>query len=127
MSEFDIMRMFYVALSRAKNLLVVAQYRGSGQRTNASFVEMLRDAPRIADLDLEAVPCATLVDDRLPRAYSYTGDYLAYDRCPRQYMIFRKYGFEASQTRTMFFGSLVHRTLDDLHNHLIAQRTGTTS
>jgi DNA helicase-2/ATP-dependent DNA helicase PcrA len=37
-------------------------------------------------------------------------------------MVFRKYDFEESQTRTMFFGSLVHRTLDDLHNFLIARR-----
>lgn len=122
MSAFDIMRMYYVALSRAKNLLVLAQYRGPGQWVNESFKAILPDIPSIAELDIAKIPCARTADDRLPRAYSYTGDYLAYQRCPRQYMVFRKYGFEASQTRTMFFGSLVHRTLDDLHNFLIAQR-----
>jgi DNA helicase II / ATP-dependent DNA helicase PcrA len=42
--------------------------------------------------------------------------------CPRNFMIFRKYGFVASRSQTMFFGSLVHRTLEDLHQHLIANR-----
>jgi len=37
-------------------------------------------------------------------------------------MIFRKYGFEAARTQTEFFGSVVHRTLDDLHNFLIARK-----
>lgn len=37
-------------------------------------------------------------------------------------MIFRKYGFVPSRSQTMFFGSLVHQTLDDLHQFLIARR-----
>lgn len=123
-AEFDIMRMFYVALSRAQNLLVIGQFRGRGQRINPPFKAMLPDVSPICDLDLDTVPrVAVAADDDLPRTYSYTGDYLAHQRCPRQYMIFRKYGFEASQTRTLFFGSLVHRTLDDLHNFLIDRRS----
>jgi DNA helicase-2/ATP-dependent DNA helicase PcrA len=123
MAEFDIMRMFYVALSRAKNLLVIGHLKGQGQCINPPFREMLdEEFPRIAELDLETVPAATLKDERLPKSYSYTGDYLRYKQCPRQYMIFEKYGFVSSRLRTMFFGSLVHRTLDDLHNHLIALR-----
>ena len=41
-AAFDIMRMFYVALSRAKNLLVVAHYKGQGQRINSPFNEVVR-------------------------------------------------------------------------------------
>jgi len=127
-AEFDIMRMFYVALSRAENLLVIGQFRGRGQRINRPFKKMLPNVSPICELDLDTVPRVTdAVDDDLPRTYSYTGDYLAHQRCPRQYMIFRKYGFEASQTRTLFFGSLVHNTLDDLHNFLIDRRSQHTS
>jgi DNA helicase-2/ATP-dependent DNA helicase PcrA len=81
------------------------------------------DLPRIPDLVLERIPAASLKDDKLPKSYSYTADYLAYKKCPRQYMIFRKYGFVPSRSQTMFFGSLVHQTLEDLHNHLIARRS----
>ena len=35
MAEFDAMRLFYVALSRAKNLLVIAHPKGKGQHINA--------------------------------------------------------------------------------------------
>jgi DNA helicase-2/ATP-dependent DNA helicase PcrA len=123
MAEFDAMRLFYVALSRAKNLLVIAHPKGAGQRINKPFQELLDGAfPRIPQLDVTSLPVARLVEDETPRSYSYTGDYLFYQRCPRQYMIFRKYGFVPSRSQTMMFGSLVHRTLDDLHQLLIAQR-----
>jgi DNA helicase-2/ATP-dependent DNA helicase PcrA len=37
-------------------------------------------------------------------------------------MLFERYGFAASRTQTMFFGSLVHATLEDLHHRMIAAR-----
>jgi len=123
MSMFDIMRMFYVALSRAKNLLVIAHFRGRGQRMNDEFRALLDDNfPRIPELDLEKIPKADLIEETLPKTYSFTSDFLMYRKCPRQYMIFRKYGFVPSRSQTMFFGNLVHRTLEDLHHELIRRR-----
>ncbi len=123
LAEFDIMRMFYVALSRAKNLLIIPYYKARGQYIDKKFRKLLdRDFPSIPDLDLDTIPTATIEEDDLPRAYSYTADYLLYNRCPRQYMLFRKYGIVPARTQMMFFGSLVHRTLEDLHNYLIAQK-----
>ena len=125
MSEFDIMRMYYVALSRAKNLLVLARFKGQGQRINAPFADLLDDDfPRISKLDVKSVPKADHKDDDLPKSYSFTSDYLLYQKCPRQYMIFRKFDFVPSRSQTMFFGSLVHRTLEDLHHELIQRRAG---
>ena len=43
LTEFDTMRMFYVALSRAKNLLVLAHFKGSGIRINEPFRTLLDD------------------------------------------------------------------------------------
>jgi len=124
MAEFDAMRLFYVALSRAKNLLVIAHPRGQGQRVNRPFQKLLDHTfPRIPQLDVNSLPVARLKEEETPHSYSYTGDYLFYRRCPRQYMIFRKYGFAPSRSQTMMFGALVHRTLDDLHQLLIARRS----
>ena len=124
MAEFDAMRLFYVALSRAQNLLVIAHPSGRGQRINAPFQYLLAGAfPRIPQFDVASLPAAHLQKDDTPRSYSYTGDFLFYQRCPRQYMIFRKYGFVPSRSQTMMFGSLVHRTLEDLHQLLIARRS----
>jgi DNA helicase-2/ATP-dependent DNA helicase PcrA len=124
MSEFDAMRLFYVALSRAKNLLVIAHPSGRGQSINEPFRALLDDNfPRIPQFDVDGLPAASLEQRDTPHSYSYTGDYLFYQKCPRQYMTFRKYGFVPSRSQTQMFGSLVHQTLDDLHQLLIARRT----
>jgi DNA helicase II / ATP-dependent DNA helicase PcrA len=122
-SEFDIMRMFYVALSRAKNLLVIANPRGQGISTYRHFSSILDEKfPRIPQFDLDSVPEAKPDDEETSRNYSYTSDYLLFQKCPRQYLIYRKFDFVPSRAQTQFFGSLVHKTIEDLHHLLIAQR-----
>ncbi|MBA4603549.1 ATP-dependent helicase [Thermoactinomyces mirandus] len=119
--DFDMMRMYYVALSRAENLLVIANARGRGISTFKPFKEMLdKKTLRIPDFDLATLPAVIMKQDVLPRIYSYTSDFLLYQKCPRQYMVFRKYGFVPSRSQTMFFGTLVHKTIEDLHNRLIS-------
>jgi DNA helicase-2/ATP-dependent DNA helicase PcrA len=122
MPGFDAMRMFYVALSRAQNLLVLAHPKGQGQKVDAEFHALMADAAPITGFDVSSVPTAKQEPDGALRRFSYTSDYLAYQRCPRQYMLFERYGFAASRTQTMFFGSLVHSTLEDLHHRMIAAR-----
>lgn len=122
--RFDTMRLFYVALSRAENLCVIADARGRGISMDPAFKQILRDEDlmTIDDFDVSSVPKAEIDDGEIPRNYSYTSDYLQYRKCPRQYMLFRKYGFVASRSQTQFFGTLVHHTLEDLHLLLISQR-----
>ena len=123
LADFDVMRLYYVALSRAENLLVIPHYSAQGQFIDREFRDMFDDGiTRIPELDLDTIPAAAVKQNDLPRPYSYTGDYLLYKRCPRQYMLFQKYGMVPARSQMMFFGNLVHQTLEDLHNHLIAQR-----
>jgi len=123
LAEFDIMRMYYVALSRAENLLVIPHFSARGQYIDREFRDLFDEGiTRLPDLNLDNLPDAEIEEQDLPQSYSYTGDYLLYDRCPRQYMLFRKYGVVPARSQMMFFGSLVHRTLEDLHNYLIAQK-----
>ena len=65
MAEFDVMRMFYVALSRAKNLLVLAHFKGQGQKLTFPFNEILAEdtLSRISDFDLNTLPEAEEVTD----------------------------------------------------------------
>lgn len=119
--EFDTARMFYVALSRAQNLLVVADYKGRPK--SEPFKNLLDDNfKRIPELEVESIPSYSETKEALPKMYSYTSDFLQFKKCPRQYMIFRKYGFVPSRAQTMYFGSLVHRTLEDLHHEVIRRR-----
>ncbi|WP_100629752.1 ATP-dependent helicase [Algoriphagus formosus] len=121
-SHFDNMRMFYVALSRAKNLMILPQWKR--QQQSPAFKEMFNanEFPIIPQINIEELPDSQLEVEDLGKSYSYTGDYLNYRQCPRKYMIFRKYGFIPSRSQTMFFGSLIHQTIEDLHHLLIANR-----
>jgi DNA helicase-2/ATP-dependent DNA helicase PcrA len=55
--------------------------------------------------------------ERMPlkRAYSFTGDLRIYETCPRQYQFFRDYDFTPSRSAVIFFGLLVHQTIEELH------------
>ncbi len=121
-SHFDNMRMFYVALSRAQIMTLLPQW--SRQHKHQSFKDMFEanEYPNLNSLNWDEIPEITLKEEELGKSYSYTGDYLSYQQCPRKYMIFRKYGFVPSRSQTMFFGSLVHQTIEDLHHLLIAER-----
>lgn len=124
-SEFDNMRMFYVALSRAKQLTIIPHYKGRGQRTSEPFKTMLNEMglQTLDDFDTDILPEHKIEEEDLGRTFSYTGDYLWYLQCPRNYMLFKKYGFVPSSSQTMFFGNLVHKTIEDLHYLLIDERT----
>ena len=126
-SRFDILRMFYVALSRPQNLLVLPDYT-YGKAKHVNFVKLLKDEnlQKISEFNINTLPKAKHKDEDLGSTFSYTGDYLEYQKCPRSYMIYRKYGFTPSRSQTMFFGSLVHKTIEDLHYFLKseAQKNG---
>lgn len=121
-AEFDAMRLFYVALSRAKDVLVIID-RNRGQVFEP--LKCFRDMklPKLHELDLATIPEAEVENEDMGKAYSFTGDYSSYLNCARQYMIFDKYGFVPSRQQTRMFGNLVHRTIEDLHQFLIAERT----
>lgn len=119
--EFDIMRLFYVGLSRAQNLLILLEKKRGNVFEHLKFIRNL-NLPLLDTLEIQQIPTASVDDDDIGKSYSYTGDYLSFLRCPRYYMIFRKYDFAPSRSQSMFFGSLVHRTIEDLHLYLIHQK-----
>ena len=127
MSNFDNMRLFYVALSRAENLLILPQYKGSRIFAPLKCIQQM-NLTNLVDLDIRELPAARLKASDLGAAYSYTGDYLSYLRCSRYYMIFRKYDFAPARSQGQLFGSLVHRTIEDLHLFLMEELgTGKTA
>ena len=38
-----------------------------------------------------------------------------YETCPRQYQFFREYDFTPSRSAVIFFGLLVHQTIEEIH------------
>ena len=126
--RFDLMRIFYVGLSRAEKLLILPKLNPIKSKKGSCTISYINNtlestgALDMQSFDLDTLQIDEAKDSALSKPYSYTADYLAYDRCPRQYMIFRKYGFIPSRSQTMFFGSLVHNTIEDLHELLISKR-----
>lgn len=120
MDTYDAMRMFYVALSRAKNLIVLSWPKSA--KVFENFKKYLENVnlPEISEFDIDSLPDAGYDKEQFAHVYSYTSDFLPYEQCPRNYMVFNKYGFVPSRSQTMFFGSLVHQTIEDLQNYLKA-------
>jgi len=119
--QYDAMRMFYVALSRAKNLLIINNSKNCVQQ---EYQKLVRDSnfPELDRFYPDEIPFSDDREPSVPRTYSYTGDYIHYNQCPRHYMFFKKYDFVPSRSQTMFYGNLVHRTLEDLHHDLIRMK-----
>ena len=111
--RFDLMRILYVGLSRAEKLLILPKLapvkakKGTGtiSHINNSLTDV--GAIDIQNYDTNQLKIEKVKESALSKVYSYTADYLAYERCPRQYMIYRKYGFVPSKVKQCFwvFGS----------------------
>jgi len=113
--RFDAMRKFYVAMSRAQRLLII---HDCAYQVSADFKKFVESLPLLSELDFDGLEAERKAETALPKAYSFTGDFNFYRQCPMQYQIFKKFAFPPSRSQTMAFGSLVHQTLDDLHEHL---------
>ena len=116
---FDFWRMYYVAFTRAQNILVLTCNENNS--TPSKYLEAayntLDDADDIfspSDAELDAPR-----DSGLRKTYSFTSDILTYETCPMQYKFFCELEFPASQSQTTFLGKLVHTTIEDIHRAAI--------
>jgi hypothetical protein len=59
------------------------------------------------------------------RRYSFTGDLKLYETCPRQYQFFREYDFTPSRSAVIFFGLLVHQSIEEIHRRVMDGKLAT--
>jgi DNA helicase-2/ATP-dependent DNA helicase PcrA len=111
---FDRMRLHYVAFSRPQKVLVLTAHE-SPKDHFAPIWQGLPQWPYVQQDLLAAQPFQ--LRERMPvkRAYSFTGDLKIYETCPRQYQFFREYDFTPSRSAVIFFGLLVHQTIEEIH------------
>lgn len=111
---FDRMRLHYVAFSRPQNVLVLT----ASEPPKNHFAPIWQGLPQwpYVQKDLLAAQRFAL-HDRMPvkKTYSFTGDLKIYETCPRQYQFFREYDFTPSRSAVIFFGLLVHQTIEEIH------------
>lgn len=123
-TAFDRMRLHYVAFSRAQKVLVLAAH-AMPKRHFESIWQGLSQWPYVQKELLAAQSFA--LRERMPikKTYSFTGDLKIYETCPRQYEFFREYDFTPSRSAVIFFGLLVHQTIEEIHRIAIDGRLDT--
>ena len=117
-TTFDRMRLHYVAFSRPQKMLVLTAHE-SPKSYFASIWQGLSQWPHVQKELLAAQRFQ--IQERMPvkKSYSFTGDLKIYETCPRQYQFFREYDFTPSRSAVIFFGLLVHQTIEDIHRIVI--------
>jgi DNA helicase-2/ATP-dependent DNA helicase PcrA len=111
--EFDLRRLYYVAFSRAKALLVLMAVREPG----TYLASLWRQLPSWSLRAISKMPDQEELGQHFvpqPR-YGLTSHIQLYTTCPRQFQFFRAHSFAASQNSKYVAGQLVHRTLEYLH------------
>jgi len=111
---FDRMRLHYVACSRPQKVLVLTAH----EPPKDHFTSLWQGLPQWPYVQKDLLAAQRFeIRERLPvkKAYSFTGDLKIYETCPRQYQFFREYDFTPSRSAVIFFGLLVHQTIEEIH------------
>ena len=127
-STRDEIRRFYVAYSRAEEDLFLLDRTDApkelalgyedGEPITPAWFDGTRRVRRPGDfLEQADEPVGPKNDVELKRRYSITGDVLAYRRCKRQYGYYTDLDFAPNHVTQLFFGRVVHETLDRAHRH----------
>ena len=113
---FDYMRQYYVAFSRAMNILVLTGNHHNGIATYFNeLVEPLAQWPDVKETLSGIEPFKSKGRVQVKPRYSYTGHIRVYEICPRQYQFYRKYKFIPSCSPDTLIGLLVHQTIEKIH------------
>jgi DNA helicase-2/ATP-dependent DNA helicase PcrA len=111
---FDRMRLHYVAFSRPQKVLALTAH----EHPKEHFTSIWQGLPQWPYVQKELLAAQRFeVRERMPvkKTYSFTGDLKIYETCPRQYQFFREYDFTPSRSAVIFFGLLVHQTIEEIH------------
>ena len=124
---FDLMRLYYVAFSRAERLLVLL---GNKRKPPLPYFNTIwRSLPQWPHIqhDLLEVAAETKLKLQTPLKphYSFTRHIQTYETCPRQYEFLQEYDFAPSRQKDTFLGLLVHHTIEGLHKEVLAGKFAT--
>ncbi len=118
---FDRMRLHYVAFSRPQKVLVLTAH----EQPKNYFGPIWQGLPQWPYVAKDLLAAQRFeIRERMPvkKTYSFTGDLKIYETCPRQYQFFREYDFTPSRSAVIFFGLLVHQTIEEIHRIAIDGR-----
>lgn len=120
---FDFWRRYYVAFSRAESLLVLTTPIISSGRSQSpsKFFSPAWDSVASYELNMsfEEFDFKQVKKSDLKQSYAFTTDISKYERCSLEYKMFRELGFSEIRVGSTLFGSLVHETIEDIHDAIL--------
>lgn len=120
-TEFDRMRLHYVAFSRAEKVLVLT----ATDTPKCHFSPIWQGVPQWPYVQQDLLGAQHFaLKERVPvkKTFSFTNHLKVYETCPRQYQFFREYEFTPSRSAEIFFGTLVHQTIEDVHRWVLERQ-----
>jgi ATP-dependent DNA helicase UvrD/PcrA len=120
-NDFDSARLYYVAFSRAANLLVLTYTQKTNPLdTQSVWVDSLGKWPILPNCNLPEFDSAkSLIDHKKLYSPSLLD---MYETCPKKYEYNVEDKFPQSKNTTL--GTLVHDTIEDIHDEIIQEKLG---
>ena len=120
MTEFDRMRHFYVAFSRAEKLLVLT----NSSKPKPWFSPIWDGLEQWPYVKKEAIKAQKFISKPqfVPKKSYSLSSVSVYETCPQQYLFYREYNFQPSRSAQILFGSLVHQTIEDIHRTFLEEK-----
>ncbi|MFT8927811.1 MAG: ATP-dependent DNA helicase [Sporolactobacillus sp.] len=123
MKFFDFWRLYYVAFSRAQDMLILTTEKreGRGRRPSKYFTETYVQLKEYnpSEIDLASFDFNEVKETNLKQSYAFTSDIALYEKCSLQYKMYRELGFSPVRIGSTLFGSLVHQTIEDVHKAVL--------
>lgn len=121
---FDFWRRYYVAFSRAEELLVLTtpiKSSGHSQSPSKSFSTAWDETLEYdyQNCNFDEFSFNQVKSSELKQSYAFTSDISKYERCSIEYKMFRELGFSEIRVGSTLFGSLVHQTIEDIHSAIL--------
>jgi DNA helicase II / ATP-dependent DNA helicase PcrA len=118
---FDYLRLYYVAFSRAQKVLALTCSDEPSEYFKGPW-DGLKEWPHQEKDLLRSQSFEVKERDKIKKGFSFTSDINTYEECPRQYKFFNDLEFTPSRSAEVFFGSLVHQTIEEIHRYAIEDK-----
>ncbi|MBO7481766.1 MAG: ATP-dependent helicase [Bacteroidales bacterium] len=126
--KLELRRLFYVAFSRAEDLLIIGS-RGKQKLAGLSpkiFKYTLLMHKDTAS-ELSGFSYKPKRKETLKPSFSYTKDIETFNLCPQMYALIQKYGLVVPSEADFSFGKLVHKTIEEINKHIIESTPSCTT
>nr|WP_314531736.1 ATP-dependent DNA helicase [uncultured Fusobacterium sp.] len=118
--RFDFYRKFYVAFTRAKNLLVLSSYElGVSEKFKNFFFSV--SSVNSLKFDIDTVELDKFDEKKDKKIISYTTDISVYNLCPRRYWFIREKKYSTFEKTRLAFGNIVHKAIEHINKLFIAR------